>query len=162
MKKIELSVDVGAFGGALILMSGGTLANSEIMADTNAAYGDVQIFAMDTFADVFAKHEHGVIHIGTETGDVAEEWPSLEAWEQDIVNDRRAVGQTFLELWEETNGTLPDGHRLTPKMPIVFGGEYTVENMTAMPVHEILSFRADIVRQIRGLPDGARVMMDTQ
>ncbi|TLX17154.1 hypothetical protein [Rhizobium sp. MHM7A] len=162
MTEIKLGLDIDTFAGALILVSNRTLSDSEIMKDTSAVYGSVEIFAMDVFADVFALHRDRVIRIGTETGDVAEEWPSPSAWETDMINDRRAVGQTFLKMWEDANGKLPDGHRLTPKMQIVFGGEFTIENMVSMPVQTILDFRTDIVRQIRGLPDGARIMLDTQ
>lgn len=162
MTEIQLGLNIEAFAGALIRMPNHVEIDNEIMKEANDACGSVDVFAMDVFADVFAMHGDRVIRISTETGEVAEEWSNLAAWKSDITNDRRAIGQNFLELWEEAKGKLPLGHRLTPKMPIIFGGEYTVENMVSMPVQKILDFRADVVRQIRGLPDGARIMLDTQ
>lgn len=156
---IDFNLDV--LGGALIVASNEVVAGSKVTEDAIATYGTIEVFAMDTFADLFAAHKGGVIRIGTETGDVAETWPSLVAWKDDILSDPRAVGQSFLEMWEEVNGKLGEDQRLTPKMPIVFGGEYTVENMVPMQVQDILKFRSDIAEQIKGLPDGARIMLDT-
>jgi hypothetical protein len=116
---------------------------------------------MDVFGDVFATTRGVVIRLNTETGDIAEEWPAIDTWSADVLSDRSAVGQSFLKAWESVNGKLPTGHRLSPKMPVVFGGEFTVENMVAMSTEEIWKFRAEIVAQIRGLPNGARILLDT-
>lgn len=155
------SINFNDFGGALVELEPNCLDGSEIMKDVISTRGPTDIFAMDAFGDVYGACREGVIRVSTETGDVAEAWPDLQAWEADISNDRRAVGQTFLEVWEAANGKLPKGHRLTPKMPIVFGGEFSLENMVSMPLDEIWRFRADIVEQIRGLPDGAHILLDT-
>jgi hypothetical protein len=150
------------FGGALVRLEPDCLVGSEIMRNVVSARGGIAIFAMDAFGDVYGACTAGVVRMNTETGDVAEEWPSMAAWETDVSHDRRAVGQPFLKLWEASNGKLPAGHRLTPKLPIVFGGEFTLDNIVAMSLDQIWNFRSDIVRQIRGLPHGARVLLDTK
>lgn len=120
------------------------------------------VFAMDSFGDVFVQHSDGIARVSTEVSEVAEDWGDLEAWVSDVISDPDGVlGKGFLEEWVVVNGPMAKGHRLTPKMPIIFGGAFTVENMVAMPIEEILSFRAYIYDQIKDLPDGARVMIDT-
>lgn len=42
----------------------------------------------------------------------------------------------------------------------VLGGDYTVANTTVIPIHEHFGLNADIHKQIKDLPDGAKVKID--
>ncbi len=119
-------------------------------------------FAIDAFGDVFVKHEGGVLRVSTETGEADDTWVDLACWVKDLVDNPDVVaGQRFLAAWEALNGRIPSGHRLTPRMPFVFGGPYAVDNIVSLPIEDILNFRAHIAREIHDLPDGARVLIET-
>lgn len=121
-----------------------------------------EAFAMDAFGDIFVRHADGIARIDTETGDVGGTWGSPYDWLADVAsNPDRTLGLRLLKEWENLNGPLAEGHRLTPKIPFVFGGSYDPMNIVSAPVSDILEFRSDIAHQIRDLPDGARVLLDT-
>ena len=49
------------------------------------------------------------------------------------------------------------GYRLIPKRPFVVGGEFTWENMMAMPELQGMQYRANIANPIKDLPDGTDI-----
>jgi hypothetical protein len=119
-------------------------------------------FAYDVFADVFVVLENGIGRVATETGALDETWASLDAWAEEVIaNPEEILGEELLQNWSARFGQLQPGYRLTPKMPFIFGGTYELDNIVAMPIGDILQFRAEIARQVKDLPDGARVLIDT-
>lgn len=62
--------------------------------------------------------------------------------------------------FEAHHGTLEPNHCLGFRTLPVFGGAYTADNRYALPVEEYASFTGDVHRQIRDLPDGARIRFD--
>jgi len=76
------------------------------------------------------------------------------------------LDEGFLEDWEMTRlvqvahrklGTLGDGYCYCLKIPSVLGGEYNQDNFATVAIEELIMFSGDLAKQIRDLPDGARL-----
>lgn len=120
------------------------------------------VFGMDAFADLFLLRSGGVVRMDTETGDIGDEWAAPAEWLRDVRADPDGtLGCHFLAQWELSNGKLRSGHRLTPRIPFVLGGCYRLDNIVSVSADEIMAFRSDLACQIRGLPHGTRVLLDT-
>lgn len=119
-------------------------------------------FAADAFGDLYAVSGSTILKVETETGVMDAVAHNLEEWASVILADPDVeVGESFLREWERTHGTMSKGERLHPRMPFIFGGGYDDENIVAMPLPEILKFRAELARQTSDLPDGARITLET-
>lgn len=150
------------FSGALLAIGPDLVVGDVYPLDISNGLSNPVPFASDAFGDLFVVHGSGVARIATESGEVDETWPDLQSWARDTQNNPdEIVGENFLKEWEKVNGPLPEGHRLTPKMPFIFGGSYELDNIVSLPFPDILRFRADIVRQTHDLPDGARILINT-
>jgi len=49
------------------------------------------------------------------------------------------------------------GHRLSPKIPFVMGGDYEVDFLYSIESVKAMRFRGSVAIQIRELPDGSKV-----
>lgn len=67
------------------------------------------------------------------------------------------TGYPLASEWQALHGPLPEGKRLLPKIPFVLGGAYDVDNLYAADALAGMKFRADIWKQLRDLPEGAKV-----
>jgi hypothetical protein len=76
-----------------------------------------------------------------------------------LANQKFATGWPLAERWQDANGPLEAGHRLVPQIPFVLGGDFSAENLYSADDVVALRFRADIAKQIRDLPDGAKVRL---
>ena len=65
--------------------------------------------------------------------------------------------QPLVELATRRFGTQPADRCFCLKMPGVLGGEYSADNLGTISREELLSFAGDTARQIKDLPDGAKV-----
>jgi hypothetical protein len=115
-------------------------------------------FAEDIFGMQFALAGDVVVTFDPETGDVEETATSVEGWAVVLdVDPDTLTGYPLAHDWQDAYGPLPAGSRLVPKQPFVLGGDFTVENMTAMEDERSMRLRADLARQLVDLPDGATV-----
>jgi hypothetical protein len=121
-------------------------------------------FACDIYGDLWVKRADGTVRkISTESFVAVEDYGSLESWAATIVADSDyELGWSMLSAWESTNGNIKVGERLAPKIPFVFGGEYSVENLYAMPLTEILKFRRHLATQTANIQNGTKVWIDTE
>ena len=80
--------------------------------------------------------------------------------------DELSRDQEFLADWYMTAlveqaqqhvGPLTDGRKYHLVIPGALGGAYDVSNITSAPLVELIRFSGDIGRQIRDLPDGAKI-----
>lgn len=150
------------FHGALIAVDNDFTSENGYPISDFIGTDQFEALGLDVFGDIFLLIDERVARLNTETGEVDETWPNVEQWVEALNADPDTmVGQGFLLDWESQNGKLEPNHRLTSKMPFVFGGNYEISNIVSIPIPELLSFRADIARQIRDLPDGSRIMVDT-
>lgn len=83
--------------------------------------------------------------------------------------DRLLEGEEFARDWEmqalvdsavATLGPLPDDRRYCLKIPACLGGSYTPTNFGSLRLAELLESSGDLGRQIKDLPDGARVRIN--
>jgi hypothetical protein len=72
----------------------------------------------------------------------------------------------FAEDWEmralvrrahDKLGPLTESRRYHLKIPAPLGGAYDADNMSVVPIEDIISFSGHVANQIKDLPDGAQV-----
>jgi Domain of unknown function (DUF1851) len=80
--------------------------------------------------------------------------------------DALSHDQEFLHDWNMGNlvtkakemlGPLTEGRKYCLKTPSVLGGEYGGSNLATVPLVELVRFSGDVAKQIKDLPNGARV-----
>jgi hypothetical protein len=125
-------------------------------------YGDLMgpalFFAEDLFGGQFGIRNGEICSFEPETGEFEVLAPDLEGWAKQILLEHEVLtGTELARQWQEANGALPPGKRLAPKVPFVAGGEYEVKNLYAAEPVEAMRFRANLARQIKDLPEGARI-----
>jgi hypothetical protein len=120
-------------------------------------------FAEDVFQDQFCLSDRGVIRFHAETGETEPLADSVEAWADLILSDySMQTGWKLAHEWQALHGPLPPGKRLMPKIPFVLGGEYSLGNLWAGNPLEGMSFKADVAKQIRNLPDGTKIRLQVK
>ncbi len=125
-------------------------------------YGDLLqglfCFAEDIFQDQFCLSPLGIVRFVAETGEQKFLADSLEGWASAMLtNSRFETGWPFTVEWIKENGPIPAGKRLMPKIPFFLGGQYSLDNLWLGDDVDGMRFKADIARQTRALPDGAKV-----
>ena len=65
--------------------------------------------------------------------------------------------QPLVEIAVQKFGSQPADRCFCLKLPGVLGGEYAADNIGTISREELLSFAGDVARQIKDLPDGAKV-----
>jgi hypothetical protein len=80
--------------------------------------------------------------------------------------DQLSVDQEFLRDWHmrslveqarEKCGPLPEGRKYCLKIPAILGGQYGGENFATISLVELIRASGHLARQIKDLPDGAKV-----
>jgi len=125
-------------------------------------YGDLMssalFFAEDLFGGQFGIRDGEICSFEPETGEFEVLAPDLEGWAEQILREHEVLAGTELAReWQEANGALPPGKRLAPKVPFVAGGEFEVKNLYAAEPVQTMRFRANLARQIKDLPEGAKI-----
>jgi hypothetical protein len=117
-------------------------------------------FAEDVFGDQFCFKDARIYVFHSETGEVEFMAEDLENWAQIILADYQFwTAYPLAHDWQALHGPLKKGHRLSPKIPFVMGGDYEVDFLYSIDSIEAMRFRASIAMQIRNLPDGSKVKL---
>lgn len=125
----------------------------DVLADSLVVF-----FAHDAFGVQFGLVKGKVVSFEPEVAKTSDVGASLERWAQRLLEAPNAMtGHQLAHEWQVQNGPLPPTKRLVPKIPFILGGKYAVSNLMAMDAEESLGFRAEIYRQTKDLPDGAKV-----
>lgn len=121
-------------------------------------------FATDAFGDLWVFSSNGgVLRVNTEVFEPVHSYADRSAWAEEILTDgENETGAEVLARWEAENGRLPAMHRLMPKIPIVLGGGYDLDNLFATPITEMLAARQEMAIQLRDMPDRVNVWIDTE
>lgn len=136
-----------------------TLWRAEYVEDLSEAL----FFAEDIFGGQFCIRHDKICTFEPETGLFEPMSSSLDEWAQDIMADYRVrTGFPLAHDWQIRNAPLLPGTRLLPKRLFVLGGKYEVENLYSLADVEGMSFRASIANQIRDVPDGAQVILNSE
>lgn len=121
---------------------------------------ELTFFAEDIFGEQFCLYNSKIYRFNPETGELDEFSRTLEEWASNILQDYEVeTGYLIAHEWQERRGGLQLGQRLVPVKPFVLGGKYEIENLQPMYSADGIAYRANIARQIRGLPDGTRVKL---
>ncbi|GIV13540.1 MAG: hypothetical protein KatS3mg021_1822 [Fimbriimonadales bacterium] len=127
--------------------------------DYGAAAEGFLFFAENLFGDQFALRDNRVWLFDPETG-VAEPFAdTLAGWASRILQDPEAVGFATALAWQQAYGDIPPGKRLFCKIPFVLGGTVDLSNLYIGDPIDALRWRADLARQLRGLPPGTPVRL---
>lgn len=152
-----------AFESALHFYSTVYLSNWNKIDGWRAQYdlpNDLVSFAEDVFGEQFCLYNSKIYRFNPETGEMEGFSKTLEGWADLILQDYEVeTGYLIAHDWQEKYGRLQLGQRLVPIKPFVLGGEYEIENLQAMYSADGIAYRANIARQIKGLPDGTRVKL---
>lgn len=82
--------------------------------------------------------------------------------------DALSKDQAFLRDWHMSAlvdrafavlGVLAEGRKYCLKIPSVMGGEYSEENSGTIDLNELIRASGHIARQVKDLPDGAKVRL---
>ncbi|WP_156756944.1 SMI1/KNR4 family protein [Actinokineospora pegani] len=123
----------------------------------------VVFFAEDVFGEQFALTDGRVERFSPETGVFAAFAEDLGGWADHVLDDfANETGHPLAHAWQVANGALPTRVRLVPRIPFTLGGEYRLDNLVAMDRLSGIEYRAEIARQIRGLPNGTTVSLKAQ
>lgn len=127
-------------------------------------YGDevagLTFFAEDAFGFQFATDGEAILFFDPETAEREHMAADVEEWAAAVLDDVATyTGFPVMHEWQARNGTISPGHRLAPAIPFVLGGGYDAREMRMAESIHLMRFRADLYRQIKGLPDGARIRL---
>ena len=118
-------------------------------------------FAENLLGEQFSLCASGVYRFDPETAELECVGASLEDWAKWLLSDLDFVtGRPLAEAWVRCHGPLPDGVRLLPRVPLVLGGDFGIDNMVAVQDFTGMKSRSELANQLRGLSDGAEVVID--
>ena len=157
-----------AFEAALHVFSAvdvlGTMDIEEWNSETlwRRDYGDLVtnhlFFAEDIFGGQYCIHGDKICFFDPETGETESVCDTLDLWAKSILEDYNyRTGFPLAHEWQSRHGALPSGSRLLPKVPFVCGGKFSVENLYLLDSVKGMRFRATLARQIKNLPNGAKI-----
>ncbi|RWL48169.1 MAG: SMI1/KNR4 family protein [Mesorhizobium sp.] len=157
-----------AFEAALHVFPSESKGNEIGLEDWNSKEGWVKdfegmasnlfFFAEDIFGSQFCISGNGISVFDPETGNCELLCQNIESWAEIILEDFRVLtGFPLAHSWQRMHGKIRPGTRLIPKVPFVAGGEFAVENLFAIDSVAGMKQRANLAKQIRLLPDGAKI-----
>src|SRR5882672_10396448 len=119
---------------------------------------DLFFFAEDGFGHQFAIHRSSLVLFDPETGTTIDFAPTLEIWAERILDDYELLtGYPLIHGWQQKHGPILADHRLSPRIPFVLGGEYSLANLYLSNSVALMRFGASLAQQIRNLPDGTPI-----
>lgn len=124
--------------------------------------GSAIFFAEDVFGCQFCLVDGVVSLFDPETAEFEVVAADVDGWAGKVMGDYELwTGHRLARDWQQVHGSIPVGSRLAPITPFVLGGAYSIENLQLMESSLAMRFRASVAVQVRGLPDGAQVVLRT-
>jgi hypothetical protein len=115
-------------------------------------------FAEDVFGAQFAISGDEIVSFDPESGRTEPAARDINEWANAIITDYPTLtGWPLARAWQETHGSIPVGHRLVPRIPFALGGEFELDNLVLRESVAGMRFRAELARQMDGIPDGTQV-----
>ena len=135
---------------------------AELWIDAYEGLADDRLFfAEDIFGGQFCISDGSIHSFDPETGEMNHLADSMDEWAGLILSDHEFLtGYPLGHAWQVTNGPIPAGKRLLPKVPFVAGGSYSVDNLHAVDAVAGMRFRGEIACRIKDLPDGEGIGFD--
>ncbi|MEU8266857.1 hypothetical protein AB0B89_06775 [Sphaerisporangium sp. NPDC049002] len=127
-------------------------------------YGDpvsgLLFFAEDAFGFQFAAGMDGIYSFNPEIAERELVASTVDSWASLILDDyEMQTGFPVIHEWQQKNGAISKGCRLAPVVPFFLGGKFEAEEMRMKESVSLMRFRADVYRQVEGLPDGTQIRM---
>lgn len=136
--------------------------NSETLwrAEYDEMVNDCWFFAEDLVGGQYCFYLGAIYKFDPETGNKSAVGGSIDEWCAAVLdNSEEETLWPLAEEWQHRNRPLSPGERLVPKVPFVLGGEFSSANLYAADAMKAMRFYAHLAKQIRDLPDGARVQL---
>ena len=121
---------------------------------------DLYFFAEDIFGVQFCfnKNDSKIYTFNPETGLIEFLANNLEEWARLILGDYNYLtGCKIAHEWQEKNGKFKNKTRLIPNKLFVFGGEYSIDNLSEKDAIFGMKARGQILQKIKNMPDGTNV-----
>jgi hypothetical protein len=137
-------------------------------ATWKSAFGEslvdsIVCFAQDVVGEQFAIVGDKVVGFSAESGEIRPLANTIDEWACRILTEYEVLtAYPLAHEWQVRFRLLREGERLVPKKAFIFGGDYAVDNLYALEAVAAMRLRGDIYRQIRHLPDGAKVSISVQ
>ncbi|MEU9589575.1 SMI1/KNR4 family protein [Streptomyces sp. NPDC048219] len=122
---------------------------------------ELSFFAEDVFGGQFGTDGKGVYAFNPETAALTPVGDSLADWAHRVLDDYAYLtGYPVAHEWQSLHGALPAGHRLIPRIPFVFGGTYSAENMVLVESTAAMRYSGGIALSISKMSDGVQLKFD--
>jgi hypothetical protein len=121
----------------------------------NIASGFI-FFGQDIFGNQFGfkDQESKIIFFNIETGDHEIIANDIDDWVDLIFEEEEYfTGSKLYQIWR-TEHKLDFNQRLSPKVPFILNGEYSINNLYASVFPTYIKTAASIAKQVYNLPDG--------
>ncbi|MFF4788221.1 hypothetical protein ACFY2M_00225 [Streptomyces sp. NPDC001276] len=129
------------------------------------AYGALQpglfFFAEDVFGGQFGTDGASIYSFNPETAAVTELGSSLSSWAERVLDDYAYLtGYPVAHEWQSRQGAILVRHRLIPRIPFVFGGTYSADNMILGESSVAMRYWGRSANSIVGVSDGSQLRFD--
>ncbi|MFI7348026.1 hypothetical protein ACIBSR_17385 [Streptomyces sp. NPDC049936] len=122
---------------------------------------DLSFFAEDVFGGQFGTGGKGVYAFNPETAALTKVGDTLVDWVHRVLDDYSYLtGYPVAHAWQLRHGALPAGHKLIPRIPFVFGGEYSSENMVLVESAAAMRYLGGVARSVSKISDGVQLKFD--
>ena len=157
-----------AYHGALLVLpsrSTGEVVGLDVWNDKSRwrrhynVPADLLFFAQDVLAGQFGVLGSGkVLKLDPETGELHPHSDSIRQWAHVVIrNHNSETGWSLAYEWQQVHGQLAPGWCLLGRKPFVLGGEFTADNLIAVPMQRALDFLGSLALAIAAAPDGVAV-----
>lgn len=127
------------------------------LAQYYAGLSDGELVYVNSFGEPFFNVNGALIKVSPETGDHEDVGLLIELNNLDDYWSMNSIK----EVWEESNNELiGEHHFLFPITPFVLGGEYSIDNLKKIPIHEAVDVYKSIRDVVSMLPDGAKIKIE--
>lgn len=119
---------------------------------------NVLFFAEDVFGYQFCVDGDGVALFNPENSSFEFVASTLDEWARLVLEDPDAmIGYAYAHEWQVRNGWLANNRRLICKIPLILGGDLSMDNIGEIDAVEGMRVRGYMWSQIKDLPDGTKV-----
>ncbi len=128
----------------------------------NIDFASIVFFAEDVFGNQFGIDGEAIVRFDVESGAIEEFAVNIDGWAQKILDDYDfETGYSLGRQWQTQNRPIRLNERLTPKIPFILGGDYSIENLYANDAILIMRFNGDLFNQIKNEPEGTCIELTT-